>query len=124
MVAIDEEQLGAGLRLDLSNVEAFMHGLAQQLRVALPDRTRILHEGTQVILIELNIDPHMFIAKRELQGGYVAQYKKLVRGVALKTKTLQLPDWVKQLVKSMAEHSNQNMHVAAVIASLGGNKDD
>jgi hypothetical protein len=122
-VAISEDQLAAGLRLDLTNVTAFVHGLAQQLQLAYPDRTRVLHEGGSIVLLELNIDPHMFIARREIQGGYTAQYKKLVRGVALKTKTLHLPDWVKQLIKSMAEHANQNMHVAAVIASLGGDKD-
>ncbi len=119
-VAIDSEQLAAGLRLDLSNVEAFIAGLARSLLEALPDRTRVLHEGTQIILVEINLDPHLYVSKRELRGGFVAQYKKLVRGVALRTKTLPLDQWVQRLTEAMAEHANTNARVASVLAQLRG----
>ena len=119
-VAIDERQLAAGLRLDLTNVEAFVLGLATSLQQALPQQTRVLHEGTQLVLLELTLDPHLFLTKREARGGFTAQYKKLVRGVALKTKTLPLDQWVAELTKSMADHANQNAHVARVLAQLRG----
>lgn len=118
-VAIDSEQLAAGLRLDLSDVEAFFAGLAKSLLHAFPDRTRVLHEGTRIILVEVNLDPHLYLSKRE-QGGFVGHYKKLVRGVALKTKTLPLDQWVEQLTKAIADHANQNARVAQVLAQLRG----
>ncbi len=117
-VAIDSEQLSEGLRLDLSNVEAFVVGLATSMLRALPDRTRVLHEGPQIILLELNLDPHMYVTKREPQGHFTAQYKKLVRGVALKTKVLPLDEWVRQLTGAIAEHANANAHLATVLAQL------
>ena len=119
-VAIDTEQLAEGMRLDLSNVEAFVAGLASSLLHAFPGNTRVLHEGSQLILLELNLDPHMYVAKRELAGHYTAQYKKLVRGVALKTKVLPVDEWVKQLTQSIADHANQTAQVAQVLAQLRG----
>ena len=124
-VAIDEDQLALGLHLDLSNVNHFMRDLAVALSHAFPDKTRVHHAesssgGPELVLVEVNLDPHMYVAKRERSGDFSAQYKKLVRGVALKTKTLTLDVWVKDLTKSMAEHANQNARVALVLARLRG----
>lgn len=119
-VAIDSEQVAEGLRLDLSNVDAFLRDLASSLLHAFPGQTRVLHDGSALILLELNLDPHMYVAKREPAGNYSAQYKKLVRGVALKTKVLTVDVWVQQLTQSIADHANQNAHVAQVLAQLRG----
>lgn len=119
-VAIDEHQLAAGLRLDMSNVHQFLHDLSEALHHALPDKTKIHRAGHYIEVVELNLDPHLFIAKREHTGEYSAHYKKLVRGVALKTKVLTLDVWVRDLTKSIAEHANQNARVAQVLARLKG----
>lgn len=117
-VAIDEEQLAAGLALDMSNVQGFLHDLAEAMRHAMPDKTKIQRMGHHLEHFELNLDPHVFVAKREQTGQYTAHYKKLVRGVALKTKVMTLDVWVKELTKSIAEHANHNAHVAAVLNRL------
>lgn len=119
-VAIDSEQIAEGLRLDLSNVEAFLRELSRSLLNAFPAQTRVLHDGAYLVLLELNLDPHMYVARREAAGSYTAQYKKLVRGVALKTKVLTVDVWVQQLTQSIADHANQNAHVAQVLAQLKG----
>jgi hypothetical protein len=119
-VGIDSEQLAEGLRLDLANVEAFLRDLSRSLLTAFPGKTRVLHEGSSLILLELNLDPHMYVAKREPGGDYTAQYKKLVRGVALKTKVLTVDVWVQQLTQSIADHANQTAQVAQVLAQLRG----
>lgn len=117
-VGIDQHQLAHGLKLDMSNVQQFLHDLSEALRHALPDKTRVHRAGPHIELVELNLDPHLFIAKREHTGEYSAHYKKLVRGVALKTKVLTLDVWVKDLTKSIAEHANHNARVAQVLARL------
>jgi hypothetical protein len=117
-VAIDSAQIAAGMKLDLADVESFVFGLARSLQIALPDRTRVLHENQRIVLLELNLDPHLFVTRREHQGGFTAQYKKLVRGVALKTKTLALDAWVQQLTTMMAQHANENAKLAQVLAQL------
>ena len=119
-VAIDSEQLAVGLAMDLSNIEAFIGGLAASMLKAMPGRTRVLHEGTRIVLVELNLDPHLYVTRREPAGHFTAQYKKLVRGVALKTKILPLPQWVEELTKALANHANENAHVAQMLTVLRG----
>ncbi|MFO0685861.1 MAG: hypothetical protein U0234_27630 [Sandaracinus sp.] len=119
-VGIDGAQLAHGLRLDTTNVSQFLHDLSSALHQAMPDKTRIQHEGGRLSLFELNLDPHVFLAMRQPTGVYVAQYKKLVRGVALKTKTLSIDVWVNDLTHSIASHANDNARVAGVLSRLKG----
>ena len=119
-VGIDSEQLAVGLALDLSNIEAFIVGLAASMLKALPGRTRVIHEGQRIVLVELNLDPHLYVTRREPAGHFTASYKKLVRGVALKTKVMQLPQWVEGLTKSLADHANENAQVAQMLVALKG----
>jgi hypothetical protein len=118
-VAIDEQQIAAGLKLDVTNIDAFLSRLATSLHDALGDRTRIQHEEGRVIVFEVNIDPDVFIAKRAAHG-LVCQYRKLVRGVALKTVTHPLDRWVEMLMKALAEYSNENARVAQALARMRG----
>ncbi|HTR52025.1 MAG TPA: hypothetical protein VMJ10_15035 [Kofleriaceae bacterium] len=118
-VAIDSDQLAAGLQLDLANVEEFMHSLAHSLHGHFGDRTKLVAQGGRVELFEINLDPDLFLARRE-RGTVVAQYKKLVRGVALRTATHPLDRWVELLAKALAAHANENARVAAVLARLRG----
>ena len=119
-VGIDGAQLAHGLRLDTTNVSQFLHDLSSALHQAMPDKTRIQHEGGRLSLFELNLDPHVFLAMRQPTGVYVAQYKKLVRGVALKTKTLSIDVWVNDLTHSIASHAKDNARVAGVLSRLKG----
>jgi hypothetical protein len=115
--AIDASQIAAGLTLDLTNAEAFLHGLAAALHGHLGERTKLRGLGTRVDHFEINLDPDLFVVKRE-EYGIVAQYKKLVRGVALKTATHPLDRWVELLTKSLAAFANENARVAQVLATL------
>ncbi|HVV81764.1 MAG TPA: hypothetical protein VHE35_01750 [Kofleriaceae bacterium] len=117
-VAIDAAQIAAGMKLDTGDIEGFVFGLARSLQLAMPDRTRVVHAERRIVLLELNLDPHLYLTRREPHGGFTAQYKKLVRGVALRTKTLALDVWVRDLTQAMAEHANQNAKLAQVLAQL------
>jgi hypothetical protein len=116
-VAIDSEQIAAGMRLDLANMEAFLVQLANALHHGFPDRTRVHRSGAVIAAIELDLDKDLFIAKRDAHG-VVAQHKRMVRGVALKTTTHPLDKWVELLTKSIAAHVNTNARVAQVLARL------
>ena len=116
-VAVDGAQLAAGLKLDLTNTEAFLYGLASSLHGHFGERTKLHVDGDRIMLFEINLDPDMFIAKRE-HHGVVAQHKKMVRGVALKTATHPLDRWVQLLAKALAAYANENARVAQVLAQL------
>jgi hypothetical protein len=118
-VAIDEQQLAAGLKLDTSNIDAFLARLASSLQDGLGDRTRIQKDGDRIVVFEVNLDPDVFIARRDAHG-VVCQYRKLVRGVALKTATHPVDRWVEMLMKALASHSNENARAAQALARLRG----
>jgi len=112
-VAVDAAQIAAGLRVDLNNVNAFLEGLAKQLG-ALSDRTKVVRDGNQIVVFEINLDPDLYVAKRE-GHAVVGQYKKLVRGVALKTATHPLDRWLDMLITSLAARAGENQRIAEAL---------
>jgi len=117
-VGIGADQIAAGMALDLSNVESFLAHLARSLQQAVPQQVRIEASGAHVIGLEVNLEPDAFVLRRE-GGRVVSQYKKLVRGIALKTKELPLAEWVEMLSQSLARHANVNAQAGALAAQLG-----
>lgn len=118
-VAIGADQIAAGMALDLANMENFLAQLANTLSTGFSEHTRIEANGRVVLAIEIDLAPDIFIAKRD--GRQVlAQHKRVVRGIALKTSTLALDQWVQMLTEALAEHANVNARAAWVLGQLGG----
>jgi hypothetical protein len=116
-VAVDAEQIAAGMNLDLTNATAFLHRLAHTLETAVGDRTKIHRSGVEVVGIELDLAPDVFLAKREAHG-VLAQHKRMVRGIALKTATHPLDHWVAMVTAALAAHANENARATAALSSL------
>lgn len=118
-VAVDASQIAAGMRLDLSNVEAFLAHLAGTLSQGFAERTKIEAHGQRVHAIEIDLDPDHFIARRE-GAEVVAEHKKVVRGIALRTNRPPLDRWVELLTEALARHANTNARAAWVLGKLTG----
>jgi hypothetical protein len=116
-VAIDGRQIAAGLRLDLSNADALLHRLAHELSSHFAELTRVEREGGKVVGFDLTLEKDMFVIKRSPQG-VVAQHKKMVRGVALKTATHPVERWIEMLTRALAEHANTSASAAQALARL------
>mgnify|MGYP001553264214 CR=1 FL=1 len=116
---VTPDQIAAGLRLDVNDMQSFLQKLADGLHVHMEDRTRLVREGAHIVLFEINLDPDMFVARKE-GVVVVGQYKKLVRGVALKTVTHPLDRWVSMLYQGLAKHANENARVAHALSKIGG----
>jgi len=121
-VAIGSEQIAAGMAVDLSNIDAFLAKLANTLHQGFADRSSIQANGTFVMAIEVNLEPDFFHIHREGPRA-VASHKKVVRGIALRTKTLPMDVWFDQLTKALAEHANVNARAAWVLSQLGHKRD-
>jgi hypothetical protein len=117
-VAIDGRQIAAGMALDLSSVEVFLAQLANTLSQGFAEHTRIEANGRDVIAVEIDLDPDHFTARRHGRE-VVAEHKKVVRGVALRTHALPLDRWVEQLTEALARHANTNARAAWVLGRLG-----
>jgi hypothetical protein len=116
-VAVDAAQIAAGMRLDLSNATAFLHRLAHTLEIAVADRTRIERTGQEVTAIHLDLAPDVFLARRE-GHAVLAQHKRMVRGIALKTATHPLDRWVEMVTAALAAHANENARATAALSSF------
>ena len=116
-VAIDSAQIAAGMHLDIQNADAFMAQLAKSLAHAFGQRTKVHWERGRIVKIELDLGKDMFVALLEIDS-VVAQHKKMVRGVALKTSTHPVDVWVGLLHKAIATHVNTNAKAAAALAQL------
>lgn len=116
-VAVDAAQIAAGMRLDLTNTSAFLHRLAHMLETAVADHTKIERSGAEVIAIHLDLAPDVFLARRE-SHGVLAQHKRLVRGIALKTATHPLDRWVEMVTQALAAHANENARATQALSSF------
>jgi hypothetical protein len=120
-VAIGADQIARGMELDLANVDAFLAQLANTLSQGFAEHARIQANGRVVMAIEVALEPDVFMVRREGQHA-VAQHKKVVRGVALRTSTLPLDRWVELLTEALANHANTNARAAWVLAQIGGKR--
>jgi hypothetical protein len=120
-VAIGADQVAAGLALDRTNIETFLGHLARSLQEAVPQEVQVQASGAQIHGIEVTLGGDAFVLRRDA-GRVVSQYKKLVRGVALKTKDLPLEEWVTMLADSLARHANSNAQAGALAARLGAGR--
>jgi len=118
-VAIGADQIAAGMAIDLTNIDAFLTKLANTLNQGFSERTSIQANGGYVIAIEINLEPDYFHVAREGQHA-TATHKKVVRGIALRTKTLSLDVWYDQLTNALANHANTNARAAWVLSQIGG----
>ncbi len=116
-VAIEGNQIAAGLKFDLANADAFLARLATALGGSFADLTQVQREGDRVVSFEMNLDPDLFLVKRGPRG-LVAQHKKMVRGIALKTTTVPLERWAEMLVASLASHANTSAGAAHVLERI------
>jgi hypothetical protein len=116
-IAVDATQIALGMKLDLSNATAFLTRLAHTLETAVADRTKIQRQGADVVVIELDLAPDMFVAKRE-GHAVLAQHKRMVRGIALKTATHPLDRWVEMVTTALAAHANENARTTAALTAL------
>jgi hypothetical protein len=120
-VAIGADQIAAGMAIDLRNTEAFLAKLASTLHQGFHENTRIEANGSYVVALEVNLEPEVFIARRQGQH-IVTQHKKVVRGIALKTATLAIDRWFHMLTSALAKHANENARAAWVLGQLGGQR--
>jgi hypothetical protein len=73
--------------------------------------------------VEIDLDPDVFIARREGQR-LVAQHRRVVRGIALKTTNLQLDHWIQKLSTALARHAANNARAAWVLSRIGGSRSE
>ena len=120
-VAIDAQQIAAGMAFDHSNIEASMARLAWALAQGFPQQTQVQWEGQWLMHLDVSLDNDRFIVQREAQK-LVARYQRVVRGIALKNAPLAYDRWFEQLTQALARTANSNARAAWVLGQIGGSR--
>jgi len=118
-VAIGADQIAAGMQMDFANVDGFLARLAWTLKQGFFEHARIQASGNWITSIEVWLEPDQFIVRREGREA-IAEHKKIVRGVALRTKRLPLDQWHAMLCDALARFANDNARAAWVLKQIGG----
>ena len=117
-VDITAGQIAEGMRLDVQNVANFLQQLMTALQHGFGEAVVVSRSPDgQVHGLEIDFEPHRFVIKRD-RAKLVGQFKKLVRGVALKTNHHPIEEWVDLLQQAIAEQLNSNNRVTAVLAQI------
>lgn len=112
----DIDLMLASLRADAADTHAFLQALAVRLEDALPGQIRVerggglFSRGKDVKRIELDLGEDRYSVEDEGHGRLRSQRVKVVRGIALKTETLNMDEWLQGLsadLAALAERSGQ-----------------
>ena len=119
----DLDLVAAALRADLSDIAAFVEGLATRLEAALPGlveirRVRSGFRGPKLVaeIIVLAGDQRL-VLKRD--GGRVSGVRSRVSGgIAIKTDTLELDDWLAVLAQAVAAQARSSERTRQALERL------
>jgi hypothetical protein len=125
-VALDAAALAQSLNRDFKTVsELFVH-LAQKLAREFPRHTKIQAESGwfssgPTTGFEVTVGDVVLAMKRS-GHDVVSTRKKVVRGIALKTETLSIADWVEALADSLADVANESSTSREALERLAGRR--
>ncbi|HUY79723.1 MAG TPA: hypothetical protein VMV29_23325 [Ktedonobacterales bacterium] len=120
------ELLASSLRADANDAGAFMEALAEKLGGALPQRARVERGGGMfshkhpVRRIALNLGDYEYVVVADGGGALSAARTHLVRGIALKSESLGLDEWIETLAAELTQLADRSAQDRAALQRLLG----
>jgi hypothetical protein len=116
----DFDLSAAWIRRAQGDLKAFMEGFAVRLEGAIPERVSVerkrdglFSKTSHVVRVAIQLDPNLY--SLALDGRQLAAWRtKVVRGVALKSEQMAVPEWLGGLsrdVQVLAEHADSARNV-------------
>lgn len=112
--ALQVDVLANALRMGKAEAGDLMESLSSRLQMILPDSTSIeragwfLSSSRPVRLLTVKFDECNLQLEREKSGMITPRLMKVVRGVVLKTTTINLDDWMKTLAAELNKSAQHN----------------
>lgn len=124
--AMGFDLLAASLRADAGDTAAFLEALASKLGGALPHRVRVERGGGlfshqhPVRRLAANLGDWEYVVEAGPGGSLNAARTHAVRGIALKSETLGLDEWIEQLAAELAALAERSAQDRAALQRLLG----
>ncbi len=105
------EMLAASLRMNMSDLGAFMEALAAKLQGALSAQTTVTRHNAlfsrdhPVKEIIVAFGELQYVLLREKQGQLQAQRSTKVRGIVLKTEQISVQQWINEIAANLAQEA-------------------
>jgi hypothetical protein len=118
-----EEGLSAAIAAGLAREAAgdpgiFLDLLTQALEATVPDRVAVarggLFGGRAIRRVEVDLDEYRYRLRVGKGGALTPERTRIVRGIALKTETLAMADWLQDLSCALVDYGRA--HEAALDA--------
>jgi hypothetical protein len=120
------ELLAASLRADRSDLRAFVEALAVKLEGALPTQTEVERRGggflsgpRRVERISVQMGDSRY-ELRSVKHGIECVRGKSVRGIVLKTETLNLDEWIDDLSRDLTVQAGRSEQARLALERLVG----
>jgi hypothetical protein len=122
--AMEFELLAAALRANAGDMGAFLEGLAAKLGGALPHRVRIERGGGflshthPVHRLAVDLGEWAYLIEAQSSGALNAARTHTVRGIALKSESLALDEWIDALSAELAALAQRDAREHAALQRL------
>src|SRR5947209_10093689 len=120
------ELLAASLRADTGDLTAFTEALATKLEGALPGQTEVERKGgglfggpKRVARIGVQMGDSRYELRAEKHGLQCTRGKS-VRGIVLKTESLNLDEWIDGLSRDLTEQAARSEQARTALQRLVG----
>jgi hypothetical protein len=119
----EEEVLSAAIAAGLAREAAgdpgiFLDLLTRTLEATAPERVSVarggLFGGRAIRRVEVDLDEYRYRLHVGRGGGLTTERTRIVRGIALKTETLSMADWLQDLSRALVDYGRT--HEAALDA--------
>jgi hypothetical protein len=119
----DLDLVAAALRADLSDISAFVEGLATRLEAALPGfveikRVRSGFRGPKLVAEIVVVAGDQRLVLRRDGGRLSASRSRFSGGIAIKTETFELDAWLKLLAEAVAAQARSSERTRQALERL------
>jgi hypothetical protein len=121
------DMVAASIRADASDTETFFRVLVAKMSDALGDRVTIKRSGgllkrdrpvTGIELDLTNAGAGVVLAANREHGAIACTVVRRVRGIALSTKEVPMPEWIEELVAALADEAKRSQQTWSALHGL------
>jgi hypothetical protein len=121
------DMVAASIRADASDTETFFRVLVAKMSDALGDRVTIKRSGgllkrdRPVVGVEMdltNAGEGIVLAASRDHNGIACTVVRRVRGIALSTKPVTMPEWIEELVAALADEAKKSQQTWSALHGL------
>jgi hypothetical protein len=122
--AVDPGMLAASLHVEGGSVERLFETLADKLAAQLPDLARVERSGgffsaKRIEAVEIAFSDRVFMLRRDGRR-VIATHGETVRGIVMKTETMEIDAWLNALCAALSSHAGSSARTLEALKRIGG----